>query len=78
VAAERQASCITSVRCVQDGAEAAMVRHEAAEALGAIAEPHCIQLLKEFQGDQEPIVADSCVVRAPLLLLYLGCERERR
>ena len=54
-----------------------MVRHEAAEALGAIAEPQCIQLLKEFQADQEPIVADSCVVRGPPRVAYLVVEQCR-
>ncbi len=44
-----------------------MVRHEAAEALGAIAQPRCVQLLKEFCHDAEPIVADSCVVALDVL-----------
>lgn len=39
-----------------------MVRHEAAEALGSIASPDCLQLLTDYCRDPEPIVADSCVV----------------
>lgn len=37
-------------RVLEDPAENPMVRHEAAEALGAIAEPECIQLLKQVRG----------------------------
>jgi HEAT repeat protein len=48
---------------LQDEAENAMVRHEAAEALGAIADPHCVQLLEDYKADADPIVAHSCEVR---------------
>ena len=48
---------------LRDGCEHAMVRHEAAEALGAIADPECLQLLTDFCQDSDAIVADSCVVR---------------
>ena len=44
-----------------------MVRHEAAEALGAIADPECIKLLEDYRSDPEPIVADSCVVALDML-----------
>lgn len=47
-----------------------MVRHEAAEALGAIADPECLQLLTDFCQDPDAIVADSCVVRALLVLRF--------
>ena len=47
-----------------------MVRHEAAEALGAIADPECLQLLTDFCQDPDAIVADSCVVRALLILCF--------
>ena len=46
-----------------------MVRHEAAEALGSIASPDCLQLLTDYCKDSEPIVADSCVVSVLCLLL---------
>ena len=44
-----------------------MVRHEAAEALGAIAEPQCLQLLRACCSDPEPIVAHSCQVALDML-----------
>ena len=44
-----------------------MVRHEAAEALGSIAAPDCLQLLHQFSEDPEPIVAHSCVVALDML-----------
>ena len=46
-----------------------MVRHEAAEALGSIASPDCLQLLTDYCKDSEPIVADSCVVSSLCLFL---------
>jgi hypothetical protein len=53
---------------LQDPAEHAMVRHEAAEALGAIADsPALQQLLRDFQQDAEPIVAHSCAVALDML-----------
>ena len=39
-----------------------MVRHEAAEALGSIATPEVMDLLKEFEHDQEIVVRDSVVI----------------
>lgn len=42
-----------------------MVRHEAAEALGAIADPGSLNLLTQHCSDPEPIVADSCKVSQP-------------
>jgi deoxyhypusine monooxygenase len=44
-----------------------MVRHEAAEALAAIADESCIGILKEFASCDEPIVADSCIVALDVL-----------
>lgn len=44
-----------------------MVRHEAAEALGSIAQPTCLQLLADYSADAEPIVADSCRVALDML-----------
>lgn len=54
-------------RVLRDADEAAMVRHEAAEALGAIADERCVGLLREHAVDPEPIVADSCVVALDVL-----------
>lgn len=44
-----------------------MVRHEAAEALGSIADPICMDLLKQHMQDPEPIVADSCIVALDMM-----------
>lgn len=49
-------------KSLENSKENAMVRHEAAEALGSIAAPECLKLLEQYCGDEEPIVADSCVV----------------
>lgn len=52
---------------LKDGGEHAMVRHEAAEALGAIANSSTVELLNEYAKDPEPIVAHSCVVALDVL-----------
>ncbi|PSC73096.1 deoxyhypusine hydroxylase [Micractinium conductrix] len=57
----------TLKRVLEDANENPMVRHEAAEALGSIAAPECITLLKQYAADPEPIVADSCVVALDML-----------
>lgn len=44
-----------------------MVRHEAAEALGSIADDHSISLLEEFARDPEPLVSQSCEVALSML-----------
>ncbi|KAJ4726846.1 Deoxyhypusine hydroxylase [Melia azedarach] len=44
-----------------------MVRHEAAEALGSIADDHSVALLEEFAKDPEPIVSQSCEVALSML-----------
>jgi deoxyhypusine monooxygenase len=54
-------------RVLRDQGENAMVRHEAAEALGSIADKECISLLQEHCKDPEPIVADSCTVALDML-----------
>jgi deoxyhypusine monooxygenase len=48
------------------------VRHEAAESLGAIADGKTMALLKDFTKDEEPIVADSCVVALDMLEFELS------
>uniref|UniRef100_A0A915CT76 Deoxyhypusine hydroxylase n=1 Tax=Ditylenchus dipsaci TaxID=166011 RepID=A0A915CT76_9BILA len=42
--------------------ESSMVRHECAEALGAIATDECQELLKEYALDNETVVRESCEV----------------
>lgn len=43
------------------------VRHEAAEALGSIADDETIAMLKTYAKDFEPIVADSCIVALDMI-----------
>ena len=38
------------------------VRHECAEALGAIGTPECEQILKEYLKDEKRVVKESCEV----------------
>ena len=52
---------------MQDSDEHPMVRHEAAEALGSIADAASVQLLTEFVSCDEPIVADSCIVALDMI-----------
>lgn len=47
--------------------ENAMVRHEAAEALGSIGRQECVSVLQRYQGDQERVVKESCVVALDML-----------
>ncbi|XP_051495800.1 deoxyhypusine hydroxylase [Apus apus] len=42
--------------------ESPMVRHECAEALGAIARPSCLETLRAFAQDEERVVRESCQV----------------
>ena len=53
---------LTCRQVLQDPSEHAMVRHEAAEALGSIAAPECLQLLQKYCRDADQIVAESCEV----------------
>ena len=39
-----------------------MVRHECAEALGAIATPYCFDILKNYLEDDKRVVRESCVI----------------
>lgn len=43
-------------------AEAGMVRHECAEALGSIATEECMQILSQYLNDAEDVVRESCIV----------------
>lgn len=42
--------------------ESPMVRHECAEALGAIAQPSCLAALRAHAADPERVVRESCEV----------------
>ncbi|XP_062092530.1 deoxyhypusine hydroxylase [Humulus lupulus] len=52
---------------LKDVNEHPMVRHEAAEALGSIADDQSVSLLEEFSMDSEPIVSQSCEVALSML-----------
>ena len=52
---------------LEDHDEDLMVRHEAAEALGAIGDRIALSTLEKFVGDPEPVVAESCEVAMDLL-----------
>lgn len=45
-----------------DPAEHEMVRHEAAEALGAIGTPECVEFLSKYKDDGTIMLRESCVV----------------
>jgi len=47
---------------IENVKEHSMVRHEAAEALGAVAEADGLAVLEKYCNDSEQIVVDSCVV----------------
>lgn len=47
---------------LQDGTENEMVRHECAEALGAIATEECTKILNEYLKDDKRVVKESCEV----------------
>jgi deoxyhypusine monooxygenase len=47
---------------LKNAGEHPMVRHEAAEALGAIATPESLILLENYLADEKPEVKESCIV----------------
>ncbi|XP_069703716.1 deoxyhypusine hydroxylase [Periplaneta americana] len=47
---------------LEDTAENEMVRHECAEALGAIASPVCFEILKKYLEDEKRVVKESCEI----------------
>ncbi len=42
--------------------ESSMVRHEAAEALGSIAQKECMNIINEHLNDKQDVVKESCIV----------------
>ena len=55
------------IRRLEDLEEDVMVRHEAAEALGAIGNRVAMSTLEKFAGDDEIVVAESCEVAIDLM-----------
>ena len=52
---------------LEDVDEDLMVRHEAAEALGAIGDRSALSILEKFVNDPEPVISESCGVALDLL-----------
>ena len=52
---------------LSDSDEYLMVRHEAAEALGAIGDRVAMDTLEKFRYDSEPVIAESCEVAIDLM-----------
>lgn len=50
------------IESLENPQENEMVRHESAEALGAIATPECFEILKKFLNDEKRVVRESCIV----------------
>lgn len=59
-----------------DSNEHVMVRHEAAEAMGAIGDRSIIPVLERFTKDPLPEVSESCIVALDLLAWVSGSEFE--
>nr|NVI76107.1 nero [Cucujiformia] len=47
---------------LEDTEENEMVRHECAEALGAIATDECTEILNRYLNDQKRVVKESCII----------------
>ena len=73
---QNPAALPTLIARLEDEAEHVMVRHEAAEAMGAIGDRSVIDTLKKFVNDPLPEVAESCVVALDLLAWVEGSEFE--
>ena len=61
------ASQVPTIIHSEDLKEDVMVRHEAAEALGAIGNLTAMSTLEKFASDEEVVVAESCEVAIDLL-----------
>jgi deoxyhypusine monooxygenase len=57
----------TLTRILSNQEEHVMVRHEAAEALGAIGNPDAIGVLEAYLNDEHVEVSESCEVALDLL-----------
>ena len=52
---------------LEDREDDLIVRHEAAEALGAIGDRTALDVLEKFVDDEEVVIAESCEVALDLL-----------
>lgn len=73
---QNPAALPTLTQRLEDANEHVMVRHEAAEAMGAIGDRSVITTLQRFANDPLPEVAESCVVALDLLAWVEGAEFE--
>ncbi|XP_026448306.1 deoxyhypusine hydroxylase-like isoform X3 [Papaver somniferum] len=64
---QNKAACDALAEILKDVNEHPMVRHEAAEALGSIADNRSVELLEKFVKDPEPLVSQSCEVALNML-----------
>ena len=73
---QNPAALPTLVERLSDEVEHVMVRHEAAEAMGAIGDRSIVPTLEQFVNDPLPEVAESCVVALDLLKWVESAEFE--
>ncbi len=66
----------TLIERLIDEHEHVMVRHEAAEAMGAIGDRSVLPILEKFSQDPLPEVSESCAVALDLLAWVKGAEFE--
>lgn len=57
-----EASVPYLIKCLEDKNQNEMVRHECAEALGAIATDVCFEILKKYLDDDKCVVKESCEI----------------
>jgi len=72
IAHEASETALTS--SLANTSEVDIVRHECAEALGAIATPSCISTLQQFINDKHRIVRESCEVALDMADYEMGNE----
>lgn len=71
----QHAAAVEALRdTLNDVTQHAMVRHEAAEALGSIATDECRACLQRHLTDNDPIVAEGCLVALDILSYELSGE----
>jgi deoxyhypusine monooxygenase len=73
---QNSAALPSLIERLEDDQEHVMVRHEAAEAMGAIGDRTVLPILKKFSLDPLPEVSESCIVALDLLAWVDGAEFE--
>ena len=59
---QRDVSVPFLTKVLEDRSENEMVRHECAEALGAIGSEDCLKVLNKYLGDDKQVVKESCEI----------------